>query len=337
MTHELTITDSKFTATRNGLAVTGAPTLAEWAAYGEKLAAVEGAIQWVVGDWLNYGEMAYGELSSQALTAGASAQTWMNCKWVASRFEISRRREGLSFGHHAAVAGLDRDEQDQILTAAEEGKSSVSRVRQVVAEYRRGVAALEPLQTGEASALVSRAGSITATATEEFDDYIERGEAGRFNPEALRKYMTLRDEPRDQEITIHVRKSTLQKLKAKAKYRGQTVEEYILDEQRVDPDPFPPSAGFKNRSIPVTEPLNAPGYPPIPAWGEATDEEEAGMIAGTRPDLLAAIERGKEQQRLLSEFLAEETHAEYAAAMSAPGSLRYRRAIKYAARRMEGA
>jgi len=35
-----------------------------------------------------------------------------NNKWVADRVELSRRRDNLSFAHHAEVAKLEPDEQD---------------------------------------------------------------------------------------------------------------------------------------------------------------------------------------------------------------------------------
>ena len=41
----------------------------------------------------------------------------MNMVYVASRFEVSRRREMLSWSHHAALAALDRDGQELWRTA----------------------------------------------------------------------------------------------------------------------------------------------------------------------------------------------------------------------------
>jgi hypothetical protein len=70
------------------------------------------ACQWWIGDWLNYGERAYGEKYAQGMAAtGYELQTLTNMAWVAARVEISRRREILSWSHHAEVAALESDEQ----------------------------------------------------------------------------------------------------------------------------------------------------------------------------------------------------------------------------------
>jgi len=43
-----------------------------WEAYGKGLRRAEAAIHWIIGDWLNYGERAYGEMYAQALEATAT-------------------------------------------------------------------------------------------------------------------------------------------------------------------------------------------------------------------------------------------------------------------------
>ena len=66
-------------------------------------------------------------------------QTITDAKWVAGRFEISRRRENLTWSHHREVAGIEDDaEQDAFLDAAETGGWSKKRLR---AEVRRRNAA----------------------------------------------------------------------------------------------------------------------------------------------------------------------------------------------------
>jgi hypothetical protein len=91
-----------------GLAISDQLTFEEWQAAGETLKRMEGAIQWWVGDWLVYGECKWGEMYSQALDATSKAyQTLANYKYVAEKFQFSRRRENLTWGHHEAVAGLD--------------------------------------------------------------------------------------------------------------------------------------------------------------------------------------------------------------------------------------
>ena len=45
---------------RTGLVVMGSPPYAEWEQCGAVLRQIDGAVQWWLGDWLNYGEHAYG-------------------------------------------------------------------------------------------------------------------------------------------------------------------------------------------------------------------------------------------------------------------------------------
>src|ERR1039457_2825142 len=57
--------------TPTGLIVQGAPPFDEWAQCGTLLRRMKGAVQFWIGDWLNFGEHAYGEKYSQALETGA--------------------------------------------------------------------------------------------------------------------------------------------------------------------------------------------------------------------------------------------------------------------------
>ncbi len=77
----------------------------DWLQVGETLKGLDRALPWMVGDWLNFGEQKYGETYSQGMDlTGLEYQTLANEKYVSSRFEISRRRESLSFSHHAEGA-----------------------------------------------------------------------------------------------------------------------------------------------------------------------------------------------------------------------------------------
>jgi hypothetical protein len=84
-----------------------------WSAVGIRIARVSNASSWWLGDWLVYGERAYGKRYTDAVKAtGLDYQTLRNYAWVARRFEPARRREGLSLQHHAEVAALPTAEQD---------------------------------------------------------------------------------------------------------------------------------------------------------------------------------------------------------------------------------
>ena len=116
--------------TPTGLLVQRHLSYAEWADVGRKLAILDRATQWAIGDWLNYGELKYSDTYNQVADAtGYKPSTLMNLKFVAGRFPVSRRRENLSFAHHAEVAGLDAMEQDLWLDSAAKEQWTVKRLR----------------------------------------------------------------------------------------------------------------------------------------------------------------------------------------------------------------
>jgi hypothetical protein len=49
--------------------------------------------------------------------------------YVASRFDVPRRRERLSWSHHAELAALDQPEQERWLTLAEQERWSLNDLR----------------------------------------------------------------------------------------------------------------------------------------------------------------------------------------------------------------
>jgi hypothetical protein len=104
-----------------------------WLSVGQQLSAVATSSAWCLGDWLAYGQDNYGSRYQKAVErTGLVYQTLRNYVWVARRFELSRRRETLSFGHHAEVASLPQPEQDFWLRKAEELGWSTSQLRHQV-------------------------------------------------------------------------------------------------------------------------------------------------------------------------------------------------------------
>ena len=51
---------------------------------------------------------------------GPAYQSCRDAAWVADKFEVSRRRDNLSFGHHKEVAALPAGQADGLLDWAEE-------------------------------------------------------------------------------------------------------------------------------------------------------------------------------------------------------------------------
>jgi len=95
---------------------------ARWCEIGTNLWRLERALAWWVGDWWAFGEHRYGarrEITEHPGWQGLAYQTCANAAAVCRAFEISRRREALSFSHHEAVAALAPAEQDRLLDQAE--------------------------------------------------------------------------------------------------------------------------------------------------------------------------------------------------------------------------
>lgn len=106
---------------KSGLTFSSAPTLRSWEHLGWQLLEFSDSSAWWIADWLAYGELAFQDRYREAIRkTSLSYQTLRNYVWVARRFELSRRRDTLSFGHHTEVAALDRPEQDFWLRKAEE-------------------------------------------------------------------------------------------------------------------------------------------------------------------------------------------------------------------------
>jgi len=104
-----------------------------WLSVGRRLSDISSSSAWCLGDWLVYGEVAFDGRYRDAIEQTAlDYQTLRNYAWVVRRFCLSRRRDSLSFGHHAEVAALPEVEQDFWLGKAEEFGWSAKRLRREV-------------------------------------------------------------------------------------------------------------------------------------------------------------------------------------------------------------
>ncbi|MFJ1708959.1 LmbU family transcriptional regulator [Kitasatospora sp. NPDC088346] len=116
--------------------------LAAWMRVGSQLHTIASSSAWWAGDWLIYGARSYPDRYRQAVErTSLDYQTLRNYAWVARKFEVSRRRDELSFQHHQEVAALPVDEQDQWLDRAAESGWSKTELRRRV---RGAAAAPEP-------------------------------------------------------------------------------------------------------------------------------------------------------------------------------------------------
>lgn len=139
-----------FKATPSGLVIKGKPTFDEWSECGEVIQNFGSAHQWLVGDWLAYGEKSYGETFSQAIReTGQEYQTLQNSKYVCGRIEMSRRRDNLSFAHHSEVAALEPSEQDELLDWATTEAASRNELRAEVKRRKNKASVTPPLPDGK--------------------------------------------------------------------------------------------------------------------------------------------------------------------------------------------
>jgi hypothetical protein len=119
--------------TKSGLLFTKAPSLSSWEDIGRRVTSVVNSSTWWIADWLVYGESMFGDRYLEAIEkTSLRYQTLRNYAWVARRFDHSRRRDALSFGHHSEVAVLEIPEQDYWLRKAEELSWSRNQLRKQV-------------------------------------------------------------------------------------------------------------------------------------------------------------------------------------------------------------
>lgn len=143
-------------------------SFAEWLAYGRRLGVMGRSAGWWIGDWLTYGNHAFGERYARASRiTGYDAQTLMNMAYVASRFDVTRRRGNLSWSHHAEIAAMDPDEQDHWLARAETDRLSVRCLRESVRRERaRRRAEEEPAEPEPRAAAAAAHSSPDTTCPE---------------------------------------------------------------------------------------------------------------------------------------------------------------------------
>jgi hypothetical protein len=126
-------------ATRTSLCLQDGLSFESWSRIGLQVGTLNDASAWWIGDWLLYGHRSFGDRYRSAIGAtGLSYQTLRNYAWVASQFAPSRRRDTLSFGHHAEVAALGEEGQEEWLRRAALRGWSRSELRRQLRATRDG-------------------------------------------------------------------------------------------------------------------------------------------------------------------------------------------------------
>lgn len=131
--------------TRVGLKISTALTFERWQSTGSQISRIVDSSAWCLGDWLVYGQKEFSDRYLRAIEAcGLDYQTLRNYAWVARKFELDRRRETLSFQHHAEVSSVPPDEQDKWLDLAEEFNWSRNELRRNIRAHRQRDTKSEP-------------------------------------------------------------------------------------------------------------------------------------------------------------------------------------------------
>ncbi|GAB1821723.1 hypothetical protein HerbRD11066_48870 [Herbidospora sp. RD11066] len=127
---------------RTGLQFPNQLSYPAWERIGKQISLICDSSSWWLGDWLVYGEQTYADRYRMAIEqTSLDYQTLRNYAWVARRFSLARRRDKLSFAHHAEVAALPEEDQDLWLRRAEQSGWSRNRLRR---ELRGTPPAVEP-------------------------------------------------------------------------------------------------------------------------------------------------------------------------------------------------
>ncbi len=119
-------------------------TFDEWMGHGKTLATMTDSIPWWVGDWINFGELKFGEGKyTQGLTLwDYNYNTLANMAWVASRYP-PETRTSLSWTHHRYAASLELEERTKLLEKAQQEEWTSRQLQIEVAKLKEPDAGVE--------------------------------------------------------------------------------------------------------------------------------------------------------------------------------------------------
>lgn len=101
-----------------------------WVRVGQRLGKMTRCSQWWLGDWIRYGTTRWGEKYKEAARiTGYDVKTLRNIAYVAEHVEVSRRRDNLTWSHHAEICALEPEQQDKWLNLAASQRMSVADLR----------------------------------------------------------------------------------------------------------------------------------------------------------------------------------------------------------------
>lgn len=163
--------------TPTGLRIPGATGPEECIDAGQRLGRLGHAVQWALGDLINFVWVKHGEKYHDVATVtGYDEGTLANMVYVANHYEPARRRDGLSWTHHKQIASLEPDDQDELLARAEEEAWST-----------RDLAKAANGNGGKSHRAVKSSFAATVTFTQEFDnEQLQRATVASLRAEAER-------------------------------------------------------------------------------------------------------------------------------------------------------
>lgn len=138
---------AKFTISQIGLSVREVLSFDEWAALAPTIGSAVRSVQFVLGDWLVYGEEHFTQPSSRVpegryeaacAATGIDYGTLRNYASVSRKVRLSLRNDKLSWEHHRIVSPLPPEEQTHWLTivANSEEKIGTRRLRASISSGR---------------------------------------------------------------------------------------------------------------------------------------------------------------------------------------------------------
>ena len=132
---------------KNHLVLPENTTFDEWVDIGKNLKTAEGAIQFLIGDWINFGERKYGDkyLIAMAQT-GFTVDYLRRIAMVSKKFNgyvagdttegLATRHENLSFTHHVEVVSLPGPVAERLLEKSEKEYLTRDELRAEVREWK---------------------------------------------------------------------------------------------------------------------------------------------------------------------------------------------------------
>lgn len=124
-----------FRMTSTGLEIDGEITDDQWKTFFTAVQRIVSSMQWIIGDWMVYGELRLNKTYDQvAEVTGMAAATLKDYAYVARNVPMSVRTDALSFGHHKLLASLPEPQQAAWLDHAQKHEMSVSALRRELNE-----------------------------------------------------------------------------------------------------------------------------------------------------------------------------------------------------------